>query len=403
MERYAADIPSIDSQETNVGPATGSIMGMMNRRGLLVGMTGMACTWSSHAVSELVVAQVGPMTGPLGPNGLANYLGAKACFDFVNTQDGINGAKIRFVREDDRYKADETVRLLELVTKRDKPVAFVNILGSANVSTVLKEKLLDRLEVPVIGVTPGAEDLRQPGSPWLFHVHAGDKSQIERILGHLSTLGVARLAVVYQDIPFGKNGLALVDKLAGPMKVEILGRVPVPAGSDDLKGAAVELRKTGAQTYLMILAPNSGASLVRDVRLAGDRTPIYGMSYVPADAIVAKAPPGSAAGVALAQITPNASTFNTGVTREFRRAMSKFVPEVAEPSQLHLVGYITARITVEGLRLAGANPTPASLARALRRVRLDLGGYNVDFTGADNVGSRYVNIGVIDGRGRLIY
>jgi ABC-type branched-subunit amino acid transport system substrate-binding protein len=376
---------------------------MMNRRDLLVGMTGIGYAWSSHAASELVVAQVGPMTGPLGPNGVANFLGAKACFDLVNAQGGVNGEKIRFVREDDRYKADETLRLLELVTKRDKPVAFVNVLGSANVSAVLKEKLLDRIEVPVIGVTPGAEDLRQPGSPWLFHVHAGDKSQIERILSHLSTLGATRVAVVYQDIPFGKSGLALVDKLAGPMKIEVLGRVPVPAGSDDLKVAAAELRKTGAQTYLMILAPNSGASLIRDARQAGDRTPIYGMSYVPVDAIVAKAPPGSAVGVALAQVTPNASTLNTGVTREFRQAMSRFAPDVTEPSQLHLVGYLAARITVEGLRLAGANPTPTALAKTLRRVRMDLGGYIVDFTGGDNVGSRYVNIGVVDGRGRLMY
>jgi len=343
------------------------------------------------------------MTGPLGPNGIANFVGAKACFDLVNAQGGVNGAKIRFVREDDQYKTEETLRLLELVAKRDKPVAFVNILGSVNVSTMLKEKLLDRIEVPVIGVTPGAESLRQPGSPWLFHVHAGDRAQIERILGHLSTLGISRLAVVYQDIPFGKSGLAMADELAGPLKVEIIGRVPAPAGTDDLKTAAAELRKTGAQTYLMILAPNSGASMVRDVRLAGDRTPIYGMSYVPADAIVAKAPPGSAVGIALAQVTPNASTLNTGVTREFHQAMSKFAPDVTEPSQLHLVGYLAARITVEGLRLAGANPTPASLAKTLRRVRLDLGGYNVDFTGGDNVGSRYVNIGVVDARGRLMY
>lgn len=375
----------------------------MNRRDLLVGVTGIACAWSSRAASELVVAQVGPMTGPLGPNGIANFVGAKACFDLVNVQGGINGATIRFVREDDQYKTEETLRLLELVAKRDKPVAFVNILGSVNVSTMLKEKVLDRLQVPMIGVTPGAESLRRPGSPWLFHVHAGDRAQIERILGHLSTLGISRLAVVYQDIPFGKGGLAMADELAGPLKVEIIGRVPAPAGADDLKVAAAELRKTGAQTYLMILAPNSGASLVRDVRLAGDRTPIYGMSYVPADAIVAKAPPGSAVGVALAQVTPNASTLNTGVTREFHQAMSKFAPEVTEPSQLHLVGYLAARITVAGLRLVGANPTPASLATSLRRLRLDLGGYIVDFTGGDNVGSRYGNIGVVDGRGRLMY
>src|SRR5437764_13427801 len=112
MERNAAGVPSIEDQETRVGPAAAPGAGMVSRRDVLVGMTGIACAWSSHAASELVVAQVGPMTGPLGPNGVANYLGAKACFDSVNAHDGINGAKIRFVREDDRYKADETLRLL---------------------------------------------------------------------------------------------------------------------------------------------------------------------------------------------------------------------------------------------------------------------------------------------------
>ncbi|MEZ5706869.1 MAG: ABC transporter substrate-binding protein [Burkholderiaceae bacterium] len=375
----------------------------MNRRDLLVGVPAMAYAWSSHAAPELVVAQVSPLSGPLGPNGMANYLGSKAYFDFVNAQGGVDGAKIRFVKEDDQYKADETLRLYELVAKRDKPVAFVNILGSSNVSAMLKAKLLDRLEVPVIGVTPGADSLRNPGSPWMFHIHAGDKAQIERILTHLSTLGIKRIAVVYQDIPFGKGGLAVAEELAAPLKVEIVGSVPAPAGADDLKPAAAALKKLEAQTYLMILAPNSGVALVRDVRLGGDRTPIYGMSYVPTDGIVAKAPPDSATGVALAQITPNASTRTTGLTREFQQVFGKFAPEVSEPSQLHLVGYLAARVTVEGLRKAGAGATPADLAKALRRVRMDLGGYTIDFTGGGNVGSDYVNIGVVNRRGNLMY
>ena len=74
-----------------------------------------------------------------------------------------------------------------------------------------------------------------------------------------------------------------------------------------------------AKTYLMILTPNSGAAMVRDPRAAGDRTPIYSMSYVPASAILEKAPLKYAVGIALAQVTPNPDVPHTPLSRDFPR------------------------------------------------------------------------------------
>jgi ABC-type branched-subunit amino acid transport system substrate-binding protein len=373
----------------------------MRRRQLPFALAGLA-SLSATAAQELVIAQVAPMTGPLGVGAQANFVGAKAYFDHVNDTGGVHGAKIRLVQEDDQYKPQETIRLLELVAQRDKPLAFVNMYGSANVAAVLKDKVLDRLRIPVIGVTPGAESLRKPGSPWVFHVQAGDRAQIRKILAHLSTTGISRVAVVYQDNPFGKNGLAFAEEMAGSMKVQIVGKVSAPSAADDLKAAAAELRKTNAQTYLMVLASNSGAALVRDVRLAGDLTPIYGMSYVDAAGVVAKAPSKSATGVALAQVAPGSALATTALTRDFRDILTKYAPAGTERSQLHLVGFIAARVTAEALSNAGASPTPERVAQALRKLRKDLGGYFIDFSGDDNVGSNYVDIAVIDERGRLM-
>jgi len=373
----------------------------MGIRSCVAGLGLALAGWCVQA-AEIVVAQVGPMTGPLAVNGVANYLGAKAYFDQLNAEGGINGNKIRFIREDDQYKPDETIRLLSAVAERDKPIAFINLLGSANVSAVLKDKTIDRLAVPVVGVTPGADSLRNPGSPWIFHTHASDNAQLKRMLTHLSTLGLNRIAVVYQDLPFGKGGMAFIDENVGPLKMTVTGRVAVPPAADDLKPAAVQLAKAGAQAYLMILAPNSGTAMIRDVRSSGDATPIYGLSYVPVKGIVEKGGLTAAVGVALAQITPNAATSTTGITRQFHAAMDKYAPQGTDHSQLHLVGYLAARVTAEGIRRAGANPTPEKLAAALRNVKMDLGGYTVDFAGG-NVGSQFVDIGVIDRNGRLMY
>lgn len=357
--------------------------------------------WQLASAGELVVADVGPFTGPLAGNGLANYEGSRACVEEANAAGGINGHTLRLVREDDHYVPDDTVRLLREVAAREHPVAFLNLLGSANAGRVLQDKVLEELKIPAVGVTPGADILREPGSSWMFHVHASDAAQVRRILSQLATLGLRRVAVAYQDIPFGRAAMKLVDEVSPALKIDVTARVPVPSAAEDLAAAAAALRPSGAQAYLMVLVPNSGASFVRDVRSAGDRTPIYGLSYVPAKAIVDKAGAENAVGVGLAQVSPNPSSNSTGLVRQFHAAMDRHA--ASQPhSQLHLIGYLACRVLVEGLRRSGAKPTPDKLQAALRRVRADLGGYVVDFAGG-NVGSKYVDIGVVTKDGKLMY
>ncbi len=357
---------------------------------------------TSAAARELVIGQVSALTGPLGLNGRSNLLGASAVFQRVNSEGGIHGSRIRFVTEDDEYQPELTIAAMEKVARRDNPLLFVNLFGSANTAAILKSKALDRLGVAALGVTPGAESLRSPGSPLLFHLQAGDGAQLRRIVTHLATIGIRSLAVVYQNNTFGLSGVRFVDEYARATSVAVLGRIPVPIGAEDLKDAAAQLRQTQAAAYVMVLAPNSGASLVRDVRRAGDKAPIYGMSYVPVASVVEKAGLDGAVGVVLAQITPNAASDSTPLTREFRTTLARFSPAGTEATQLHLMGYLAGSVAVEALRRAGPAPTALRVAAAIRGLKLDLGGYLVHFQ-QDNVGGDYVNLGVIDRRGRLVY
>ena len=67
------------------------------------------------AAGELVVAHVGPFTGPLAGNGLANHEGARACAREANATGGMNGNRLKLVREDDHYTPEDTVQLLREV------------------------------------------------------------------------------------------------------------------------------------------------------------------------------------------------------------------------------------------------------------------------------------------------
>ena len=361
--------------------------------------------WAGAAwAGEVIVASVAPYSGPLAENGEGNYLGAKAYFDYINARGGVNGNKIRFVREDDQYKPAETLRLVKLVAQRDRPLAFVNLLGSANVALLLNEKVFEKLGIAAVGVTPGADVLRSPGSPYIFHLQASDNAQLERLLDQLATSSIKRIAVVYQDIPFGKGGLKFLEDTVERKGLQIVGTAAMAAGLDDAKAAAAVMVATKAQAYLMVLTPNSATSFVRDARAAGDRTPIYTLSYTPPSSLVNKVGLERAVGVALAQVTPNPSAPTTGLVREYQEVLTKHAPAGTPYSSFSLVGFLAAKITVEGLRRSGTAPTSEKLAEAIGNIRdLELGGYRIDFSSANRVGSKYVNIGVVDQRGKLLY
>lgn len=354
------------------------------------------------AAAEIVVAQVSPFSGPLKAGGEAYYLGAKAYFGQANAQGGFSGNKVRLVREDDAYKPDETVRSMKNVAERDKPIAFINLIGSANATALIEQRVLDDLRIPVVGVTPGAESSRSPGSPYLFHIQAGDRAQLDMIMSHLGTLGLRRVSVIYQDVPSGRDGASFVEQSVGAKKLVLQQKVAVMPGSQDLSQQVAQLKSQPAEAYIMILASNFAGMFVAQARKQGDRTPIYGLSYITAQDIVSRAGVEGAAGVALAQTSPNAATATTGVMRDFQAAMRAAGAKEEDLSASTFSGYLAARVVGEALRRSGTSPTPAALSAALRNTRLQLGGYALDFT-RDNVGSRQVDIAVIDAKGRLRY
>ena len=88
--------------------------------------------------------------------------------------------------------------------------------------------------------------------------------------------------------------------------------------------------------------------------------------------------------------------------REFQAAMKQSFPDVTGYTSFHLEGYISARVFAEAARRI-KDVTPDSVAKSLRAMgEYDMGGFRVNFA-RNNIGSGYVDIGVVNADGRLIY
>lgn len=363
----------------------------------------LALPWAARsAEGEVVVAQVGPFTGLPVPDAANLNQGLKAYFSQANGRGGINGRRVRLIEIDDGYTPDGSgfIKAYQEAIQR-KAVALLSPLGSVAIKRMLDERLLDKADVIVVNAVPGAEALRDPGHPLLFHVRAGDRQQIEKIVQHVRTLGINRLGVVHQNIPMGDSGLAAARRAVERSADLRITSVQAAADPASLAGAAAQLVKEQVQAGLLVGAPRYSAELVAALRKAGFSQFIFALTDTSARLLVKVAGPGSR-GVGVTQVVPNPNGATLPLQRDFQAAMRASFPDAKGYSSLNLEGYVTARIFAEAARQSkdlGAE----SLARAVRGLgELDMGGLRVNFA-KSNVGGSFVDIGVVSADGRLMY
>ena len=329
--------------------------------------------------------------------------GIKAYLAQANKDGGVRGRKLAFFELDDRYSAEGFAEQFNKAMER-KPVALLSPIGSAALTHLLKDKLLDKGDVVIVNAIPGAESIRTPGHARLFHLRAGDKQQIEKIVNHARTLGMTRMAVLYQDLAIGTSGWAVAEeagKAAG--ELELTG---VKSGTppEALAAAAAAVAKLEPQGVLVVGAPRFMAEGVAALRKAGVSQSLFVLSYVPAGLLVKLAGPQGARGVGIAQTYPNPNGITLPLQRDFQAAMKASFPQVAQYTSFHLEGYLSARTVVEAMRRSREKDiTPAAVQRALHAGgEYDFGGYRVDFS-KGNLGSQWVDIGVVSHDGKLRY
>ena len=350
---------------------------------------------------DIVLGQIGPFTVLPVPDAAQVNQGIKAYIAQVNKSGGIHGHKLSLFELDDTYSPDRFVARFEEAMQR-KPVALISPIGSAAVKRMLDDKLLDKYDVVVMNAVPGAEALRNPGHPKLFHVRAGDKQQLEKIVNHARALGITKLGVLHQNIPIGTSGMKVVaDEAARLSGMEVKGfqSTTDPA---ELAKASQEVFQLNAQGVLVIGAPPFAAPGVAQLRKAGVTQSIFVLADTAPGLLVKVGGVAAARGVGIAQIYPNPNGKTKTLMREFQAAMKAAYPDLVSYAPFQLEGYLSARILGEGLRRA-KDIRPEALAKALQSMgEIDLDGYRIDFS-KSNAGSRFVDIAVMDVEGRLRY
>jgi branched-chain amino acid transport system substrate-binding protein len=63
--------------------------------------------------------------------------------------------------------------------------------------------LLERYQTALVAPYTGADSLRSPVNPWVFHIRASYSEEVERIVKHYASFGLKKIAVFHENDAFG--------------------------------------------------------------------------------------------------------------------------------------------------------------------------------------------------------
>ncbi len=353
--------------------------------------------------ATLVVGQVAPYSGPLAPTGSHVGAGAQLYFDRVNAAGGIHGAKIRLVTKDDGYKVPETVRLTRELIKEAAPVALVGMVGTGNVEALVKEGILAEAGIPVVGIRSGAMSLVSPVVSQLFHTRASYAAEAEKIVQQLATTGIARVAVLYQDDPFGLDGLAGAERSLRQHALQLLVKAPYEKNTTKVEAAVAAIAAARPQAVIMVSNTAASAEFVKQSRAAGNDAQLLAISVTDGPQVVKRIGKEAAHGLGIVQVVPDPHSRALTIARDLQDDFKRFAPQGIELNHTLLEGYLAGKVLVEGLKRAGPNPTRKKLREALESIRdYDAGGLFIRFSQASHSGSDFLDITILNKEGKVL-
>jgi branched-chain amino acid transport system substrate-binding protein len=323
------------------------------------------------------------------------WRGAAAYYTELNARGGVNGRQLAVIPLDDDYQPDPCVRNTIQLMEQD-PVFFLsNYVGTPTLTRALP--IIKRYgDAILIGNFTGAQPQReQPYVDFVFNVRASYRQEMEALVERFWALGARKFGVYYQIDAYGRSGTDGVERALAQRASRIVAEATYIRGAkfeEDMGTAVSVLRQAGCDVVLCTGAYQGCGAFVRAARDVGWTVPISNVSFVGSDAMLALLlKQGNAAGrdytraLVNSQVVPSYDDASLPGVAEYRALMDKHNPIPPEAlrdkayaprrySFISLEGFINAKVVVEGLRRAGANPTRASLRQALESLRnLDLG------------------------------
>jgi branched-chain amino acid transport system substrate-binding protein len=332
-------------------------------------------------------------------------LGYEIYFKHINEQGGIRGKKLALKNLDDEFNADKTIALTRQLAQDPKVIAVGGYVGAGALARIAKEGLLTELRMPLIAPVAGDKSIVSAANFYPFRASFEDET-LAMVRHALQVYLRKRVAIVYLNASFGPflaDQAESEAKRIGTPLVAKLGYDITPANLEaSIATNLAKLAEIKPDAVILLAPGKAGISLIKQLREKfGQSVNIYSVSVLQANDVVKAVTAELAHGIIFAQSVPYPFNGKTRFVLEYLELMKKYAPDES-PSFAGIEGFAGAKILVEAISRAGANPSRVSVNVALARLgEFDLGGVYVKYDTSGRRGWGSTELTIVSASGIL--
>jgi branched-chain amino acid transport system substrate-binding protein len=316
-----------------------------------------------------------PLTGVAAPGYSEIPTGAKAYFDYINANGGVNGRKIDYIYRDDAYNPTNTSQVVNQLVLQDKVFGVLGGLGTPTHSAVLD--FLNSEHVPDLFVSSGSRLWNQPKTdPYTFGWQT-DYEVEGKILGQYihDHMPNAKVGLFLQDDDFGADGEKGVRQYINNQIVAAQRYVPT---NTDVAPQISALQAAGADVVISFSVP-SFTALSQLAALKINYHPQWVLTNVGSDpalvgSLLGKLSQGQVSdasllnGVITSEYEAGVQDQNNPWTQLWQQVWAKNGIQGQPLTNYRIYGMSEAYTFVQALQAAGPNPTRDGIVKALEKV-----------------------------------
>jgi branched-chain amino acid transport system substrate-binding protein len=318
--------------------------------------------------SEVVVGWTTPLSGPAALWGVTG-MGGAAWAEYINSQGGIHGRKIKVIMKDDGY--NPTRAMANLQEMKGSVFAVCGLLGTAILNSA--KDFFPENKIPLITAYGDVRIwARQPKDKlkYIFIAYPDYEDEAEYVTRYaLKNLGSRKIVLFYQNDDYGKMAMSGVQKAlkAMPGKAELTAAIPYEVTERALGTHALKMKESGADTAIIYPTMSHGALILKEMAKIDYRPKVL-TTFTLGDNVMYKVAGDVWEGTYIA--LPG----NSGVPGSEPEAdrvadiLKKFDPKLEGKEYLALFGAVSMMHLVEGLKNAGRDLTPESMIKGMQKI-----------------------------------
>ena len=316
---------------------------------------------------EIKLGQTMPYSGPASAYGTIGRL-HQAYFKMINDAGGINGHRINLISLDDGYSPPKAVEQVRRLVEQDQVLALFQTLGTPSNTAI--HKYVNARKVPHLFVATGATKWNDPKNfPWTFGFNLSYQTEGE-IYGRylLKERPNAKVAILYQNDDYGKDVLeGVLHVLKGPNARMIVARATYEVTDPTVDSQILQLKASGADTFINITTPKFGAQAVRAAFDTGWK-PLHFLNNVAASVGSVLTPAGLDKAVDLITVqyykdATDPQWKDDPAMLEWRAFMGRHYREGNVDDATNIYAYITAQTMVQVLKQCGNDMSRDNIKR----------------------------------------